>query len=228
MKLRQSLFAQDSSFPSALPMPFGHHTLLLSQEGGLWAFGSNSDGELGLGNQEGQLKPVEVPWNGPQPVQVDWGYGHSLVLDAEGGVWDADCSRSLNSSTSFSKVPELPPIAQLAAGLSHSAAIDIEGSLWVWTSIKDLSWASSLPQRVGGLPPLIKVACGNNFLLAEAEEGLWALGSNTHGQLGLGHSYNAPQPTLVQVTEFSEGPLRCLTALEHAVILIDSQGGFPQ
>ena len=58
------------------------------------------------------------------------------------------------------------------------------------------------------IPPLTKVACGFLFFVAEAEEGLWVLGCNKEGQLGLGHTNSALQPTLVQVEERSEGPLR--------------------
>ena len=206
-------------------MPFGGFTLLLSLEGALLAFGENSGGQLGLGHKNEQWKPVEVPWNGPQPVQVDWGEKHSLVLDAEGGVWEAGRSRSSASILTFQKVPELPCVSLVAAGHSHSATIDTEGGLWVWTSLTDLSWASSLPKRVETLPPLVKVACGLNSLVAEAEEGLWVLGRNREGQLGLGHTTSALQPTRVQVEDLSEGPLRCLTASGRGVILVDSQGG---
>ena len=94
-------------------MPFGHHTLLLSLEGGLLAFGWNSNGQLGLGHKYSQSQPVEVPWSGPQPVQVDWGFAHSLVLDVEGGVWEAGPSRT------FKQVLNLPCITLVAAGLSH-------------------------------------------------------------------------------------------------------------
>ena len=81
-------------------------------------------------------------------------------------------------------------------------------------------------RRVLGLPPIIKLACGRDFLVAEAEEGdLWVLGDNTYGQLGLGHTDCALQPTRIDVEERSEGRLRCLVALCDGVILIDSQGG---
>ena len=49
-------------------MPFGSHTLLLSLEGALLAFGYNIEGQLGLGHKNNQLTPATVPWKGPQPV----------------------------------------------------------------------------------------------------------------------------------------------------------------
>ena len=57
-------------------MPFGSHTLLLSLDGGLIGFGNNSQGQLGLGHAEQRAgEPLVVPWEGPRPVQVDWGAG---------------------------------------------------------------------------------------------------------------------------------------------------------
>jgi alpha-tubulin suppressor-like RCC1 family protein len=149
-------------------MPFGSHTLLHSLEGGLWAFGWNSAGQLGIGDNElcwEQLEPAKVPWNGPQPVQIDWGHEHSLVLDAEGGVWETGRSRSSPSLT-FQLVSELPTITMVAAGHTHNAAIDTEGGLSVWTSEKHSIWASCTPQLVKGLPAITKVACGYCFLPA--------------------------------------------------------------
>ena len=124
---------------SFVGMPFGYHTLLLSLKGGLFAFGCNDKGQLGLGHTSNQLQPAEIPWNGPQPVQADCGYEQSLVLDAEGGVWEAGgCSQS---SYTFHRIPDLPCVALMASGNTHSAAIDT--GLWVWARKEDLSWASS-------------------------------------------------------------------------------------
>ena len=149
-------------------MPFGDYTLLLSHEGGLWAFGYNRQGQLGLGHTNNQLEAVEVDWSGPQPVQVDWGEEHSLVLDVEGGVWEAGRSWSSSSSPTFQQVQELPYIALVAAGTSRTG----------------LSWAHSLPQRVEGFPPLIKVTCFHyGVILVDSQGGIFSSGDNCNGTL---------------------------------------------
>ena len=205
-------------------MPFGDHTLLLLEEGSLVAFGANAKGQLGLGHRNDRKEAAEVPWEGPRVVQVDWGCFHSLLLDEEGGVWETGLCRSSSPLVLFQRVPELPVITSVAAGCYHSAAVDEEGSLWLWTSKSSLSWACSTPQQVQSISALYKVACGYDFLVGEAFEGLWVLGDNSFGQLGLGHTNDVPQPTLLHGTFHSEGLLRGVAAFNHGILLIDSQG----
>ena len=76
-----------------------------------------------------QLQPAEVPWNGPQPVQVDWGEDHSLILDEEGISWKTGRCPYDTDSTTFMKVSELPCITAMACGRSLFAAIDSDGGL---------------------------------------------------------------------------------------------------
>ena len=195
-------------------MPLGNHTLLLSQEGDLWAFGWNCVGQLGLGHTNDEWQPVKVSWNGPVPVQVDWGRSSSLVLDAEGAVWDAGRCRSFTCSPAFQRLPNLPSIASVAAGSAHCAALDTNGGLWVWTSVPLFSWADTVPKQVEGLPTLLKVACGGEFLVAEAEEGdVWVLGLKGYSQ-----------PIIINADRRSKGPLRSLAALDAGMILVDFQG----
>ena len=114
----------------------------------------------------------------------------------------------------------------MAAGYCHSAAVDINGALWVWTNAQtDLSWASTTPKLIEGIPSIQKVVCGRNFLLAEAQEGgFWGLGDNPDGQLGLGHTVRMQQPTQVNMEELYSGPARCLAAFLDGTVIIDSQG----
>ena len=207
-------------------MPHGYHTLLLLEEGGsLVGFGRNKQGQLGLGHCEDQLVPVIVPWDGPRPVQVEWGRQHSLVLDEEGSVWEAGRFCSASTSATFRPIEGLPAMATIACSAFLSAALDMNGALWVWTSNQQLMWASAVPSQVVGIPILSKVACGGSFLVGETSEGvLWVLGLNGRGQLGLGHTDEVKEPTIVQSFGSAEGPSRSLGAFYEGIVLIDSEG----
>ena len=202
-------------------MPFGSHTLLLTDEGVLMAFGSNCAGQLGLGHCETQRKPGEVPWEGPRLVQVDWGYFHSLLLDEEGCVWEAGRDKS---NYHFQRVVGLPQVLLVAAGFHHCAALDCDGVLWVWADRSSVPWASPEPKKMEGLPPVLKVACGWSFLAVETEDDLFVLGNNAKGQLGLGHTNRVDQFIPLNIPGLPKGPLRQLAAQSLGILIIDSQG----
>ena len=194
-------------------MPHGFHTLLLSVDGGLLAFGRNSSAQLGLGHSDTLPGPQKVPWNGARPVQAAWGYDFSLVLDEEGSVWETGKSRTAAGTSLFQRVQELPPITAVTAGYSLCAALDTNGGVWMWTKDSSFPWACSSPQRLEGFPPLLKVSCGHKFLVAESqEEGLWVLGAKSLG------------PTQVKVNGVSDGPFRSLEASSNSIVILDSKG----
>ena len=64
------------------------HTLVLKASGAVVGFGSNSNGELGLGEGAGavQRAPAQVVLLGTDNVQLDVGHHHSLILKASGAV----------------------------------------------------------------------------------------------------------------------------------------------
>ena len=205
-------------------MPFGDHTLFLSLEGDLFVCGDNFGGQLGLGDEKVGMtnRPMQVAWEGPRLVWTDCGFSHSLVMDIDGGVWEAGRSRSMTSAHTFQRVSELPPVSMISAGYQHNAALGSDGALWVWTN-QCISWASAIPKQVPGLPLLCRMASGWNFLVGESEDGLWVLGHNTYGQLGLGHTNEVPVPTFVRVPELVT-PLRSLEALNRGILLVDGDG----
>ena len=69
-----------------------------------------------------------------------------------------------------------------------------------------------------GLNPVIRIAWGYDFLVAEDQEGLWVLGCISHGLS------SSLRPTLVKAEGRSAGPLRSMAAHATGVILIDYQG----
>ena len=69
-----------------------------------------------------------------------------------------------------------------------------------------------------GLNPVIRIAWGYDFLVAEDQEGLWVLGCISHGLS------SSLRPTLVKAEGSSAGPLRSMAAHATGVIPIDYQG----
>ncbi|NYE62719.1 hypothetical protein FHW58_003938 [Duganella sp. 1224] len=85
----------------------GAHTLAVRSNGTLWAWGANSDGQLGDGSGIDQISPIQVgadrTW-----VSISAGAGHSAGLKADNSLWtwgrNADGQLG-NGKTVISAVP---------------------------------------------------------------------------------------------------------------------------
>ena len=159
--------------------------------------------------------PHQVPWVGPPLIKVDWGRSHSLLLDSEGGVWEAGTSGVDNSefTSNFRRVEGLPEITQISAGYDHSAVIDTEGNLWVWSGHP--CYQRLNPQQISLPSKLSKVACGWGQLLAEGQDGaLW--------NVKLLENDTKIVPILVE--GLALGPLCSLCVLLCDALLVDAGG----
>ena len=68
------------------------HSLILTQEDGVFSFGSNRHGRLGLGDRYSRLRPSVIKdLNDVDIIQVSAGDAHSLVLTSEGDVYSFGC-----------------------------------------------------------------------------------------------------------------------------------------
>lgn len=63
-----------------------HHSVLLTDTGEVFTFGSNQQGQLGLGDFVHRERPTKVPVSTPI-VQIAAGSNHSLLLTAQGQVY---------------------------------------------------------------------------------------------------------------------------------------------
>jgi len=144
------------------------HSLAVKEDGSLWAWGDNTDGQLGIGSyDEHHTIPYQV--HGPgnvgyltDVVDVAAGDHHSLALKSDGTVY--------------------------AWGKNYS------GQLGIHTDWDEYQYPYQVHGPVGGDEPyligIIQVAAGANFSLALKDDGtLWAWGEGGSGQLGL-HSDN--------------------------------------
>jgi len=58
---------------------------MIDEEGNVWMFGENSQGQLGLGDTFGRDKPTKI--ENIKAISISCGYNHTGVIDEEGNVW---------------------------------------------------------------------------------------------------------------------------------------------
>jgi len=191
------------------------HTVGVRTDGTLWAFGSNSHGQLGDGTTTGRNSPVRIG------TRTDWaavsaGWGYTLAICRGGTLWawgqNTAGVTGLGTAAGNTFVPTQVGTqtnwAAVSASWGHSAAVRTDGTLWAWGSngsgqLGDGStvdrlvpvrvgtasnWASVSASRGSGHP----YANGGGYFsgphtVAVTRDGqLWAWGANSWGQLGDG------------------------------------------
>jgi alpha-tubulin suppressor-like RCC1 family protein len=117
-------------------------TAVVDQNGHVFEFGSNFDGQMGNGSHSStpQFTPIQVAGI-DSVVSVATGYGHVLALKRDGTIWawGSNAFGQLGDGTR-TDVPTPAPVSfpagvslvAVAAGLSHSMALDSTGGLWAW------------------------------------------------------------------------------------------------
>eukprot|EP00927_Polykrikos_kofoidii_P013400 TRINITY_DN15841_c0_g1_i2.p1 TRINITY_DN15841_c0_g1~~TRINITY_DN15841_c0_g1_i2.p1 ORF type:complete len:500 (+),score=76.00 TRINITY_DN15841_c0_g1_i2:248-1747(+) len=204
-----------ASSPSQVPLggvelvvSGGLHSLALLEDGSLWAWGANQDGQLGNGSTQGRGRPSLVSVKG-QPLEgvraIAAGRCHCLALKADGSLWTWGRNQEGqlgDGTTSNRSVPArvLTGVRAIAAGscCCHSFALREDGSLWAWGANEEGQLGDGtvtkrpLPAPVRILPGLQAVAAGRFHSLALREDGsLWAWGRNSDGRLGDGTTSGA-------------------------------------
>ena len=130
-------------------------SLAIDQDGNIWAWGYNDNGQLGNGKTSGTNTPQSVlldPKHAStvlKAVQVSAGDFHSLAIDQDGNTWAwgrNDYGQLGNGKTSGTNANPTPSLVlldpkhastvlkavQVSAGDFHSLAIDQDGNTWAW------------------------------------------------------------------------------------------------
>jgi alpha-tubulin suppressor-like RCC1 family protein len=166
------------------------HVLAIDDDGYLWAWGDNLDGQLGLGPcpRGRPVRPVLVPNGDAQESAEDTAALFTLagypVYRVGCGHFDSDWKA-------------------VAAGVRHSLAIKNDGSLWAWGANGSMQLGLGdrtdryLPTRVGPDRDWAAVSAGSHSLAIKTDGTLWAWGSGEDGRLGLGADTFAEVPTQV-------------------------------
>jgi alpha-tubulin suppressor-like RCC1 family protein len=193
------------------------HTLALTSDGKVYAWGHNRSGELGGdGTTKNNPTPTLVP--GLHEVRgVAAGSGFSLALEADGSVlaWGNNQSGELGDGKAPQDHTTPAPVrglgsgsgvVEIAAGTDFGMVRKADGSVWEWGNgtsgqLGDgTTDKQSAPTPVHGLGPgshVVAIAGGGAHALAlEADGTVLAWGNNRAGELGDG---SAPDDKLAPV-----------------------------
>jgi len=197
----------------------GHTLVVKTDDGTLWAWGNNYHGQLGTGNRTYRSSPVQVGgltnWE-----TIDAAENYSIAIKTDGTIWawGRNNNGQLGTGNTWSRsaptqIGSLTNWESVACGYTQAAAIKTDGTLWTWGNnyygqlgLGYIYTPKSSPVQVGSLTDWTKVSSGANYMVALKTNGtLWAWGSNTHGQLGLGNITNRSSPVQIgSLTNWSD------------------------
>jgi alpha-tubulin suppressor-like RCC1 family protein len=217
------------------------HGLALRIDGTVWAWGSNSYGQLGDNSQSERYAPVRVSGL-TNVIAIAAGTEFSLALKGDGTVWAwgdnsyGQLGDGNGGGSAFSAVPVqvsgLTGITAISGGYQHALALKNDGTVRAWGRNDvyqcgvDSSGANELsPVQAGGLSGITAIAAGGWHSLAlEDNNTVWAWGSNYYGQSGTGSTdVNILVP--LQVTGLSAGaPVAALAAGENHSFAMKTDG----
>lgn len=130
-----------STFPPALVMEnvahiavSDRHSMAVTKDGRLYAWGRNVQGQLGNGSRHPQNLPVFIMDN---VIAIAAGDEHSMAITADGVLWGWGCNRfgqvGYGSDALHTRpVQVMGDVAAVSAGYGHTLALTSDGTLWAW------------------------------------------------------------------------------------------------
>lgn len=172
---------------------------------GLYAWGYNAFGGLGLNSTTARSSPVQVGsltnWK-----SMSCGQGHTLSVKTDGTLWSWGWnsygelgSNSTTNRSSPLQVGTLTDWKSVSTSYVSSFAIKDNGGLWSWgRGLNGILGSGSTanrssPVRVGALSDWKQISAGGSHAAAiKNDGGLWTWGNNNNGQLGSGLARSSP------------------------------------
>ncbi|MCL2546342.1 MAG: hypothetical protein FWE06_03995 [Oscillospiraceae bacterium] len=188
------------------------HTVALRNDGTVWAWGANWDGELGDGTTLRRTRPVQVQ-NLNNVTAIAAGKNFTIALRNDGTVWawGSNYEGRLGNgtggvwedrSTVPVRVQGLSNMVAVDVSRGHAVALRNDGTVWAWgeNCCGQLGDGTAVdrftPARVQGLSNVTAIAAGAFHTVALRNDGtVWAWGANWDGD---GTNVSSYAPVQVQ------------------------------
>ena len=205
------------------------HSLVITSDHALYAFGRNRQGQLGTGDRVSLTRPLRVITGDVYAVAA--GDRHSLAVLGDGSLlaWGENTFGQLGTGDTKDQLSPkrvLSDVYHIYAGRETSFAIRSDQSLWGWgKGIGSLLGQNNVENELQLTPVKImdnvaEVAIGASHLLVlKTDHTLWCAGDNWLGQLGIQNSYRK----INQLTQLSSGITAIAAGGWHSLAL-DSNG----
>lgn len=184
------------------------HSVAIKTDGTLWAWGRNSEAQLGDGTNNNSNVPIQIGTDNNW-VAVSAGSEHNLAKKSNGTLWAwggntyGQCGNAIppNSVATPQQVGTATNWQNISAVSYHSLATQADGSLWAWGlnldgQLGDGTYTNrDVPTAIGFDNDWGQITTGWNHSIAIKTDGtIWAWGDNNFGQLGDGTNTNQNRP----------------------------------
>lgn len=174
----------------------GNHFAALANDGTLYAWGENANGQLGNNSTTNSIRPVQVLTG---VAKILAGVNFTVAIKENGTVWTwgQNTNGQLGNNTITDsllpvEISDLAGVTAVQAGLSHALAIKSDHTVLAWglNSNGQLGDGSvtqrKVPTAVTGLAGVTQISAGSNFSLALKQDGtVYAFGADDFSQLGV-------------------------------------------
>merc|ERR1712137_254934 len=207
-------------------------SIILDCNGTWWGFGRNNEGQLALeaDNDVAYPRVASFPHN---LASVRAGSRFVTWLTPTGELWISGKVKNYRTN-GFERIETDKAIDKVAAGLMYFLALDVDGKLWGGGENDSGQLGPRLEEFEVGVEwrripcssinkQIINIACGGcHCFVVDIDNGVWSMGKNNRGQLGLGPKVNR----LDLQTSFKKVNLDFCVAevyggFEHSVIVQD-------
>eukprot|EP01129_Flabellula_baltica_P003006 TRINITY_DN12870_c0_g1_i1.p1 TRINITY_DN12870_c0_g1~~TRINITY_DN12870_c0_g1_i1.p1 ORF type:complete len:1280 (+),score=255.98 TRINITY_DN12870_c0_g1_i1:118-3957(+) len=185
----------------------------LTENGGVYAWGDNLNGNLGLPNIGIIYNPTRIDFNEGTVLKISPGLHHTLFLvQRNNRFFVYSCGEGQQGQLGYATDDTViypreihffgNNIVDISTGVDHSIALSDTGTVFTWgrNNFGQLGKAGDpiVEPQVIPLPPALQISSGNYHSSAVCLEGIWTWGKGKFGQLGDEECRNSSVPYLIK------------------------------